>query len=115
MLSQAKSDGQAPWAAQTTRCSPEGPQTHAHERVETTLPLLQWHGNASVMSEDEIVASTASPPAAIGAKGLRKGEKRPVHDIEKHREQLIRLFWTQGLPLKEVRAIMERDHGLELR
>lgn len=117
MPTQAESDEEAS-AAQTmmtSRCPYERPQSGDHEHAESTLPLLQRHGNVSVKSDDETAASTDSLPAPAVAKPRRQGKKGPANSLEKHREQLIRLFWVQDLPLKQVRAIMKRDHGLDVR
>lgn len=90
-------------------------QSHDYEITEPPVPLLGRHGNASVISEAETATSNMPSPAPTVAKSCRQGKKEPANGLEKHREQLISLFWIRDLPLKEVQTIMKRQHGLDIR
>lgn len=117
MCSPAQSNPEADTAQPTmaTR-SPHGrPQCCPDERTRHTLPLIQRRREALASSEDEPAASTTSALEPAVTKQRRQGKKGPGNELEKHREELISLFWTHDLPLKEVQAIMKREHGLDVR
>lgn len=121
MCSPAQSNrdaGAAAGAAETTMTarSPHGrPQRCPYESTKNTLPLIQRHREALASSEDDITDLTASSLEPVVTKQRRQVKRGPGNELEKHREELIDLFWVHDLPLKEVQAIMKREHGLDVR
>lgn len=99
----------------TTQCSSELSQPCGSENDGYSLPLLQSHSNALVVSRNGTPASKASSPTPASTKRHRQGGQTASKSLEVYREQLINLFWVHDLPLREVQEIMKRDYGLDFR
>ncbi|KAG8156600.1 hypothetical protein KVR01_013551 [Diaporthe batatas] len=89
-------------------------QTHDDEFTGPPVALLRRHRNISIISDAETAASSMPPPAPVVTGNRRPGKKDSANGLEKHREQLVSLFWIRDLPLKEVQATMKRQHGLDV-
>lgn len=113
---------QSDTSAEQTVIAAQGPrelsQSHNHELTGPPVALPRRHRDASIISEAEAAETAASSmpsPAPAVTENRRQGKREPGNRLEKHREQLVNLFWVHDLPLKEVQAVMKRQHGLDVR
>lgn len=108
-----------------TWCLSEASHTRGYDDT-THIPQLRWHelssstghvvisGSTGTIPDASSEATASLPPPAV-TRRHRKGTQSATNGLCMHREQLIRLYWVQDLPLREVQEIMKREHGLDAR
>lgn len=108
-----------------TWCLSEASHTSGYDD-NTHILQLRWHEPSSSTGRGVIIGSTETildasseataslPPLAV-TKRDRKGTQSASSGLCMYREQLIKLYWVQDLPLREVQEIMKREHGLDVR
>lgn len=91
--------------------SSEPSPTSDYENAVHVIPLRQYHRSGLASSEDgDPGPSTSSPTLAVT--NPRRGDS---NSLWMYYEELIDLYWVRNLPLREVREIMKKEYGLDVR
>ncbi|KAJ0120649.1 hypothetical protein J7T55_015380 [Diaporthe amygdali] len=90
-----------------------GSQASGNDQTRHFLSTSQRHGNFSGRSADGAASFKNLPPSAV-INPHRPGNQGAPNGLSIHREELIRLFWEQDVPLRIVQDIMRQKHGLDV-